>query len=711
MADGMTVGGLASGLDTTSIINGLIQIEQQRVTREEKKKSDIELKLSTFNDLKTKLSDFYTQAKEMDKTTAFNVFSSTSSDEAVAKITGDNGATAGNYDVKVLGLASSLKVASNSFATANTSLGMTGSFNISVSAAIMETVSPAALALDPSLGVVKVDISATDTLKDIAAKINRTKGTGATASVVAMGTNDYRLMLTAVDEGTRAFTLDHVSGQGVLSNGLGLVTEATAASARESIRSDFDFRLAAGGPATAASKFASLFNSIGSSSALTTGDTIAITGTRANGAAVAATFTMGDPATDSLQSLLDSIQTAYGGVAAVDVSLNASGEIVVLDKTLGTTNMAMTLTFGDADGSQSKLGLGTSKARTQFNNVIADGKKAFYLMNDMSVSSQTNKDKATVEGTVFELKRVDATQSVKLTLDYDREGIKKKVQGYLDAYNQLLKFLDEKSKIEVKQEDSKTTTSSSKKTTIVKGPFAGDSSILGLKAQITGMMTNKIDELTNQNLSTYSSLASMGITSEQKTGFLTIKEEAFYAALDQDFEGVKRVFVTDGYMTNSAHTFGTYSKDTKTGVYDINPATKDFDTDYRGAGAWGTGNSPMMATITGDGDIMNSDNGDSKGMAVKAAATSGAGKVVFVRGIAGQIKDFYDKINNFVDGFVTQTAKGYTDRIKDEDAKIARLETQVASVKARLTKQFANLELSISKLQSQSAAFSGQIRR
>ena len=43
MADGMTVGGLASGLDTTSIINGLIQIEQQRVTREEKKKSDIEL--------------------------------------------------------------------------------------------------------------------------------------------------------------------------------------------------------------------------------------------------------------------------------------------------------------------------------------------------------------------------------------------------------------------------------------------------------------------------------------------------------------------------------------------------------------------------------------------------------------------------------------------------------------------------------------------
>ena len=707
MADGMTVGGLASGLDTTSIINGLIQIEQQRVTRAEKKKEDIELKLSTFNDLKTKLSDFYTQAKEMEKTTAFNVFSSTSSDEAVATITGESGATSGNYDVKVLGLASSLKVASKSYASSNTSLAMTGTFSLSVSAA--------ALKADPGVTSVNVDITSTDTLKDIANKINRTKGSGATASVVSMGTNDYRLMITAVDEGSKAFTMEHVSGQGVLSNGLDMLQEATPASARESIRTDFDFRLAAGGPANAATSFYSLFNSIGSSSAITAGDSITIAGTRANGAAAAGTFTIGAPGSgvnETLQDLLNAVETAYGGAAAVGVSLNSSGEIIVTDRTLGTTTMAMNLTFNDVGNSGSKLGMGASKVRSDFKNVVADGKKAFYLMNEMSVSSQTNKDNATVEGTVFQLKRVDAAQSVKLTLDYDKEGIKKKVQGYLDTYNQLLKFLDEKSKIEVKQEENKTSSAASKKTTIVKGPFAGDSSILGLKAQITSMMTSKIDELTDRGLSTYSSLASMGITSEQKTGFLTIKDETFLAALDQDFEGVKRVFVTDGYMTNSAHTFGTYTKDTKTGIYDINPtAPAQFDTDKRGVGAWGTGITYAAASISGDGDILNSDNGDSKGMAVKAASGSGAGQVVFVRGIAGQIRDFYDKINNYVDGFVTTTAKNYSERIKDEDTRISRLEKQVASVKERLTKQFANLELSISKLQSQSAAFSGQIRR
>jgi flagellar capping protein FliD len=288
-------------------------------------------------------------------------------------------------------------------------------------------------------------------------------------------------------------------------------------------------------------------------------------------------------------------------------------------------------------------------------------------------------------------------------LDYDKDGIKKKVQTYLDSYNQLLKFLDEKSKIEV----TKSEEGAAKKTKIKKGPFAGDSSILGLKSQLQGMMTGKISELTDNSVSKYSSLAAMGITSEQKTGFLIIKDEALNLALDQDFEGVKRVFITGGYMTNSSHEFGTFSKDTKTGVYDIDPTfgAARLDTDKGAGTTWAT------ATVQGDGDLLNSTSGDSNGMAVKAAPGSGAGKVVFVRGVAGQIKDFYDKITNFVDGFVTTTAKNYGDRIKDSDSRIERLEKQVAGVKQRLTTQFANLELSISKLKSQSGAFASQLGR
>jgi len=688
----MQVGGLATGLDTNSIINGLISIEQQKVTREQDAQSQIQLKLSTFNDLKTKLNDFDTQASAMDKSTVFNVFKNTSSDATVADITGADSATVGNYDVKVMNLASSLKVASGSFTSSNASLNLSGSFTISTSAS--------ALKADPTATTVQIDLAATDTITDIANKINRAKGTGATASVLKMGDTDYRLMLTAVDEGTKAFQVNAVAGseaKSIFADGLDLVTQRTATTQKQSLRTSFDFRQAAGGAATSATTFSQLFQSIGSASNLTNNDKIVVTGTASDGSAISLNYNLADTTTQKVGDLVAALQVQYG--AKGTVSLNSSGEIEVLDAAGGVTPMTLNFSLNDADSSGSKLGLGTAVAKSTFKNVVSQGSKAFYLMNDMSVSSQTNRDDNTVNGTVFLLKRADPTQNVKLTLDFDKDGIKKKVQDFLDTYNQLIKFIDEKSQINVTK-NADPSGQSQKTTTIDKGPFAGDSSILGLRSQIQGMMTSMMSELTDNHVSRFGSLASIGITSEQKTGFLTINDTTFSAALDSDFEGVKRVFITGGYMTNSSHEFGTYTKDTRTGVYDIDPAGQMLDTDKSSGTSW------SAATVSGDGDLLNSTSGDSNGLTVKAAAGSGAGKVVFVRGVAGQIRDFYDKITNFVDGFVTTTAKNYQDQINQEDTKIAQLESQVASVKDRLTQQFANLELSVSKLKSQSAAFS-----
>jgi flagellar capping protein FliD len=688
----MQVGGLATGLDTNSIINGLISIEQQKVTREQDAQSQIQLKLSTFNDLKTKLNDFDTQASAMDKSTVFNVFKNTSSDATVADITGADSATVGNYDVKVMNLASSLKVASGSFTSSNASLNLSGSFTISTSAS--------ALKADPTATTVQIDLAATDTITDIANKINRAKGTGATASVLKMGDTDYRLMLTAVDEGTKAFQVNAVAGseaKSIFADGLDLVTQRTATTQKQSLRTSFDFRQATGGAATSATTFSQLFQSIGSASNLTNNDKIVVTGTASDGSAISLNYNLADTTTQKVGDLVAALQVQYG--AKGTVSLNSSGEIEVLDAAGGVTPMTLNFSLNDADSSGSKLGLGTAVAKSTFKNVVSQGSKAFYLMNDMSVSSQTNRDDNTVNGTVFLLKRADPTQNVKLTLDFDKDGIKKKVQDFLDTYNQLIKFIDEKSQINVTK-NADPSGQSQKTTTIDKGPFAGDSSILGLRSQIQGMMTSMMSELTDNHVSRFGSLASIGITSEQKTGFLTINDTTFSAALDSDFEGVKRVFITGGYMTNSSHEFGTYTKDTRTGVYDIDPAGQMLDTDKSSGTSW------SAATVSGDGDLLNSTSGDSNGLTVKAAAGSGAGKVVFVRGVAGQIRDFYDKITNFVDGFVTTTAKNYQDQINQEDTKIAQLESQVASVKDRLTQQFANLELSVSKLKSQSAAFS-----
>lgn len=719
MAD-LSVGGLASGLDTQGIITSLIQIENQRVVREETKKSDYELKLSTFNELKTKLADLNTKSVDMNKLTALNVFKDTSSDDTIATISGGDNATPGNFDVRVDSLASSLKVASKSYTAsqATNSLSLTGSFTVSVSAA--------ALLADPLTTSVTISLDGSETLRDIASKINRAKGTGATASVVQMGTDDYRLMLSAVDEGSKAFNLEPVAAdeaKSIFSDGLDLVNRAEllapGIAGKESVRTTFDLKLATGGPATAVTTFSSLFNGLGTGHGLSTGDTIKINGTDATGAPIAEMiYTLGAPGATTLQSLLDggdatgkSIKAAFGNT--VSVTMNSSGEIVMTDTSNGTSNMALTLSFVDNDSSGSVLSLGTSATKTDFKSVISEGKKAFFQMNDIPFSSLTNRNTTIIDGTIFELKKVSTTV-VKLTQEYDKDGIKKKVQDFLDSYNQLIKYLDEKSKIEVRNKDSKDKTSGLNggvRSSVIKGPFAGDSNILGLKSQLQGLFTNKIPELTESSLSRYSSLASMGITSEYKTGFLTIDDTLFKTAIDQDFEGMKRLFTTNGYSTNPAHTFGTYSKDTKTGVYEVNPgAVGQIDTaKERATTTYANATITGDTSITGIGDIMSSTTGDSKGLTLKALSTSGVGTMTFVRGVAGQVSDFYSKINNFVDGFLTTTAKNFQARITDQDAQISKLEKRVASVKTRLTSQFANLELSISKLQSQSAAFGGQI--
>lgn len=688
MAEGLSVGGLASGLDTNSIINGLVAIEQRRVTNEQTKKTDSEVKLTTLNELKTKLGDFYKKAQDLDKITAFDVFKATSSNDEIATISGETAGTSGNYDIVVKQLASTLKVASNTFASGTAAAAVSGNFKVSVSAA--------ALKADPTITEVQVDVVAGDSLKDIANKINRVSGGGAKASVVQFGASDFRLMLTGVDEGTKGFTID-ANGSGLAIGGLGLLTQGNSATEPDmSSRTGFNFRLSAGGAASATTPMegSTLFTGIGSAGYVV-GSTISWTGTDSQGDPRAANYTVA--AGHTLQNLLDAINADFDdGGDQVDVSLNTSGEIVITDKANGTGVF-------DIDFTSSVQGtLGESVERSSWRNLISEGKNAFYLMNDLSVSAQSNKDNKTIGGTVFELKKV-STEVVKLQLDYDKDGIKKKVQDFLDGYNQIIKFLDEKSKVEIKKNTTQTQFGEveGKGTQIVKGPFAGDSSILGLRNQLQQMLTSKIPELETSSLSRYASLASIGVTSEQKTGFLTIDDTRFKDALDSDMEGVRRLFNTWGYTDNASHTFGTFTRDTKTGIYAYSKDAVTFDTKKDGTTLNAAG------TIAGDGDILNSVTGDSKGISIKAA--SGAGNVTFVRGLAGQVKLFHEKITDFVGGFVTDTGKGIQKRIEDTKMRIERLEGQVKKFKDRLTMQFAQLEITMSKLQSQSGAFQSQI--
>jgi flagellar hook-associated protein 2 len=241
-ASTLSVGGLASGVDTNSIIDQLVSLEQQKVTKIQKRQTTAETTLSALGKLKSQLATFRDKANALSTVNGFSIYKSDSSDPDTADIqTGNDGkGVEGNFAVDVKQLASSLKVASKSFGDATAALGLSGTLRLSTSAAHQASSTGKA-----GSAYVDIGINSSDALTDIAARINAATGGGATATVLNVSSGDSRLVLTGVDTGASGFTLsdpDTTDGSD-LARTLGFTGGATRS------ESDFSFRLSAGGAA------------------------------------------------------------------------------------------------------------------------------------------------------------------------------------------------------------------------------------------------------------------------------------------------------------------------------------------------------------------------------------------------------------------------------------------------------------------------------
>jgi len=674
----LQVGGLVSGLDTNSIIDGLTQIEQNRVTREQAASDLVTAQRAAFNNLATQVYNFSSAATAISKTTTFDIFKSTSNDDELATVTGKTGGSAGSFEVVVQQLATATKASSRNFTATNTSLNLTGSIEISRSRTAIDN--------DPTKKTNTIEIKSTDALKDIVTKINAAEGTGVKASILNLGDGQNRLVLTAVDQGSDSFNIKELSGNAFSDSTTGLGILDT----QQSIRTDFSLLKSEGMPATEDTKFSDLFTSIGGNR-LTENDTITISGASANGDIATTDFVI-HKATSTVKDLLDQVRTLYPDT---DVSMNESGEIVLSNTGTGTGTMSISMAYKGQDAT-STMSLGASKAQNVFSNLINEGTRAFYTLDGMAVSSQSNTDDDTVVGAAINLKKADATQVVKLTVSQDTDAVKAKVQSFVDAYNTVMSFIADQTKVVVS--DAKSTNSKDGGVQS-KGPLANNATVSRLKQQLTSLMTSPIKLL--EGKTQYTSLSRLGITTDRQTGLLTVDDDKITDAIKTDFDGVKSLFTTSGYSSNPKFEMGRYdSKNTKSGVYTIDADASTFGV---------ADNSSQTAAATRAGDILLSRTGDSKGLSITAPVGSGQGTFTFVRGLASQITSYVDNAKDTVNGIFIKSDQTYQNRISEYDKRVDKLQTQVDNYKTRLTTQFAALEQSMQRLKSQSAAFSAQL--
>ena len=183
--------GIGSGLDINSLVTQLVAAEGQPAsTRLARDEANAQGQISAFGSLKSALSTFADSIDALSQLTTFQTRTATSNDLTLFTATAESDAAITSYNIEVVNLAESHKLASKGFASTSTVVGS------------------GTITIGSGTKVASVGIAAgTDTLADVRDAINTvSESTGVTATILAVddgvGGTVNKLLLSADETGT-----------------------------------------------------------------------------------------------------------------------------------------------------------------------------------------------------------------------------------------------------------------------------------------------------------------------------------------------------------------------------------------------------------------------------------------------------------------------------------------------------------------------------
>lgn len=176
--------GIGSGLDIDTIITQLMVLEQRPLVNLQQKKSNIDVRISAYGQIKSSLSQLQSSAAVLKNANNFNKTSAVSSDDTVFSASVNGTASVEKHTVQVTNLAKNHRLSSVAFADEITVVG-TGTLTLSAGTSSFQ------LTIDGT----------NNTLVGIRDAINSaTTNSGVTASIVNVDAGS-QLILTAVNTG------------------------------------------------------------------------------------------------------------------------------------------------------------------------------------------------------------------------------------------------------------------------------------------------------------------------------------------------------------------------------------------------------------------------------------------------------------------------------------------------------------------------------
>jgi len=171
----VTFSGLASGIDSASIIESLIELEKAPITTMEAKQTYLETKLDAYTEFNTLLDSLYTSVTGLNDASDLNSFEVTNTGSEFFTISTTSLAEAGAYSVEIVSLARQQKDISTSYVADTNTTSLSGTLQFGEETLNYDSV----------------------TLSDLVDTINE-GDYGVTASMIDDGSGSgYRMMLTA----------------------------------------------------------------------------------------------------------------------------------------------------------------------------------------------------------------------------------------------------------------------------------------------------------------------------------------------------------------------------------------------------------------------------------------------------------------------------------------------------------------------------------
>jgi flagellar hook-associated protein 2 len=374
-----SISGLVSGMDTSALVDSLIEFERRPAYILEASKARAELKLASFDAIEAVLSNLRGVVETLRRPSDFRTMGATVTHDNLVSATVDRGAPAGVYSVRVNQLAQSHQVTSQGFSDEETVLG---SGTVTLSLGGVE---------DITVELVEGDNS----LRALSEAINQAGGS-ITASLINTGdaSNPHQLILTGSETGeeqTISVSTDLTGGTGIDFGDVASVTigsqsgSASIASGGHytgNVDAGFSFSVATGGV-------------VGS-------DTIVIDWSNDQG--------------DSGQLVLDS---SYAGE-----------EVEIMG--------SMTLSFGagDLQAGDDWTVSGTSSTI----QAAQDAKLSFGGSSPIEISSASNTVDNLISGVSLNLIKADAGELITIKVEQDVDSLVGKLQSFVDEYNGTIDF-------------------------------------------------------------------------------------------------------------------------------------------------------------------------------------------------------------------------------------------------------------------------------